>query len=322
MQRRRLTLIAFVMQAIAILGCTTEGNMYKTPSAIEFIGLYNVEPKNDVEQNKENYLVITPGLGEPTFDEINSLTDCICEAMYSSGVKPGSLYYDLGFQDRTAKISFRNPSDLSMERLDSLERILNSQFEEWRIAVVGISAHSTIIVYPTGIIFPCDEDKQVQIERIRNELVSEQDESEGSFQRQLQYVRQLVPTLSARLESFKGPPIVVAVFDNYRGDERSFCVWVIDPGDGIRIKNWIPDEDMGDGFEGTAGAAAEFDVTDEGDLWDAYSAEDRYRGCSYALVYNKGKNHGKIYMVSPSSGERVELSISEYRVLTSARNYK
>jgi hypothetical protein len=322
MQRRRLALLVIVKQAFAILGCTTGGDMYKTPSAVEYKGLYNVEPSNDIEQNQEQYLVITAGLGRPTFDEISSLTDCICRVMYSSGVKPGSLYYDLGFLDRTAKISFRDPADLSTERLKSLQGILNSEFEEWRIAVVGISAHSTIIVYPSKIVFPFDDDEPSQLNRIRDELVSEHDESEGSFQRQLQYVRQLLPSFSSKLESFKGPPLVLAVFDNYRGDKRSLCVWVIDPGDGIRIKNWIPDEDMGDGFEGTAGAVAEFDVTDEGDLVDAYSAEDRYRGCSYALVYNKDKNRGKIYMVSPFNRERVELSISEYHVLTSARNDK
>lgn len=305
--------MAFV---IVMWGCGVGDKMQNTPSALEFDGFYNVEPNENDKESQGSFLVVRPGVGLPTFDEINALTDGVLVAMRDSGVQPGQLYYDLGFQDRTAKVSFRNPTDLSMARLNALQSVLTSKFENWRIAVIGNSKETTIIIYPSAIVFPKDSDHLRQLKRIREDLARNYDDTEGAFQRQLQYVRHAIASERKDLGVFNGPPRIIAVFDNFRSDLTSLCIWVVDPGDGIRIPNWIPEDDFGDGFKGTAGASAEFDVTSTGELVEAYTAKDRYRGCTYALVYSKDRNRGSIFFVSPKDGARVEIPIAHLPVLS------
>jgi hypothetical protein len=280
-------------------------NMNKTPSAIEFNGLYNIDPIALKRQGDyplpENCLTVTPGLSRPSFKESCDIYDLIIEYARSQSIDEETLYCEPKSDDRTVYLTFRNLNDLNLQNLNGLMHLLRTRSRDWRVAVIGISPETTIIVYPSRIAFPREGEEHEVLEAIKNELETHHDRTYGSLERQKAWVERLLNQNPVSNYDVNEAPRVIAVFDNYRGCDESFCIWLMN-GNGKDKVNWWPPDDRAVGI--SIGSEKIEIVKSTGNGVQSGNEVSEFIGVVEPVVLEKTHYTGKVEFRSSWIGEK------------------
>jgi hypothetical protein len=137
-----------------------------------------------------------------------------------------------------------------MQNLDRLRTLLKREAPDWRIAVLGSNPQTTIIVYPTFVAFSEKGKEQEIVDAIRKELIDEQESKEQAKQqerRQIAWISHILKTRSFENLDLTQKPEVLAVFENRPGDNKFYCIWIIN-GDGGRFPMWWPIKSSARGY--------------------------------------------------------------------------
>lgn len=292
--------------------------MKTTPRYSEFKGYYNVDPEalDDPRdpQEPDQYLFTEPGLGHPGHLEVDAIADLL-EELNSQLQHPNrAITYSLGFDDRTAGVTFLDLDLLTTETLERLREMLASQAPLWRIVITGPDDDSTIIIYPSAVVYPSEEAPEQSVARIRQSLVEERDRTTGVFERQLQYVQNVLKVEASQLTR-PYEPAILAAFDTESGDDSELCVWLLQDGYAIKNRCWIPETDRGDGFCGPCGTA-QYDVRQDGTLTGFMKAGAQFLGRLTALSYHKHDFTGEIILINPETQTPVRRAIPPSSILT------
>jgi len=292
--------------------------MKTTPRYSEFKGFYNVDPEavDDLQDSQEpdQYLFTEPGLGHPGHLEVDAIADLLEELNSQLQHPERAISYSLGFDDRTAGVTFLDFELLTTATLERLREMLSSQAPLWRILITGPDDDSTIAIYPSAIVYPSEEEPEQSVARIRQSLADQRDRTTGVFERQLQYVQNLLKAEASQL-TLPYEPLVLAVFDTESGDDSELCVWLLQDGYAIKNRCWIPETDRGDGFCGTCGTA-QYDVRKDGTLTGFMKAGAQFLGRLTALAYHKQDFTGEIILINPETQSPVRRAIPPSSILT------
>ncbi|MEX0792923.1 MAG: hypothetical protein WD045_07275 [Pirellulaceae bacterium] len=292
--------------------------MKTTPRYSEFKGFYNVDPEalDDPRdpQDPDQYLFTEPGLGHPGHLEVDAIADLLEELNSQLQHPDRAISYSLGFDDRTAGVTFLDFDLLTTATLERLREMLAAQAPLWRIVVAGPDDDSSIAVYPSAIVYPSEEEPEDSVARIRQSLADQRDRTTGVFERQLQYVQNVLKVEASQL-TLPYEPVVLAVFDTESGDDSELCVWLLQDGYAIKNRCWIPETDRGDGFCGTCGTA-QYDVRRDGTLTGFMKAGAQFLGRLTALAYHKQDFTGEIILVDPETQTAVRRAIPPSGILT------
>jgi hypothetical protein len=286
-----------------------------TPSATQFDGFYNVDPDcfgSAREYNRDHYLCVEKGLQPPELDELNNVTDLLIEYAANEGLTTNKIYYSVGFADRTAKFGFRNPNDMTSQRMEALRVLLEEKAPSWRVCLEGLSPETTIIIYPSLIAYPTTESPIAQLSRIQVEDLDYNDRIKGTVQRQMNYVAAVVKNRIEELKSTIEFPVFLAVFDRAQGDDENFCVWLFDRGYRHQGLSSLPGDSHGDGLLGVI-SGTQKDVTSAGIIVDYLEAKRKFVGCVCALIYSKAEFKGYcIFENANGTTFRRELSLANW----------
>jgi hypothetical protein len=282
-------------QCVCAQHLAAQTEMNRTPSAVEFSGAYNIDPgvlRQDGESiSPEECLTITKGLSRPSIDEAWQVHDLIREYARDQSINKDQLYCEPKTDDRTVYVTFRKLADLKLDHLNGLQNLLRKQAPNWRIAVIGISPETTVIVYPTAIAFPRKGVYQEVLNSIRTELEEFKDRTDGAEKRQKMWVEHLLRETPPREWDVSQGPKVIAAFDNSAGNRDWFCFWML-TGDGARLVDWWPqdDESLGIGI-----ASGHFDLTSAFQAKPFFTAKkSELMGVVEPVVVEKAKYNGKI----------------------------
>lgn len=289
--------------------------MTNTPRVADFKGLYNVDPTlvGETMPFDEDFLCIRKGLAPPSYAEIDRVADLIVRFANEVGGSSDAVSYSVGFEDRTALVTFRLIDMLTNENLELLRQHLQDHTSDWRIIVCGVSDATSICIYPSKIVLPQDGNPSRVVGTIRDALIEQHENTDGVHERQLAYVK--IKIRQANIPPIPYEPIILAAFDSERGNPEEVAIWILQSGYAHLGLSWLADDDMGDGFLGQLGSS-EFDVTESRKLVGFMDAEDSFVGCLNAYAYDKSRFSHEIILVNPYTNEIQRRSISKSDLLS------
>ncbi len=303
-------------------------DMTKTPTYRAFKGWYNVSPPTDTEHNEgadgSQFLCTGEGLRRPGLQEIDRLADWFVsldkklrkkqDTQAPSNEVDEAVSYHVGFEDRTAQLTFSNPDDMTMRLLEDIRIHLAKREPLWRVLILGDDDDTTIVVYPTAIILPGDGNPELQLTTIRERAKESHDRTDGVFDRQLAYVKRLLRS-QAPLSDPPYLPRIICSFDSSRGDKKCMCIWVLQDGHTHTGRNSTPMEKTADGFIGACGGTC-LDVVASGDVLEFLSAENGFVGELIAMSYDKSMFLGYIELLNPDNGKKLKYKIPSESILS------
>lgn len=219
--------------------------MERLPSYTEHTGWYNIVINEHDSVSDTPPFCTTDDLPELSGEEFSAVRQATYQCLYRHGRKPGfsdveieSFYgYSVGDElvDRTVRLDLPEIELLTPELVCHLQQEVLATYPLWRIFINGSSPGSVVIVYPssirTGQGWNADQknwtnalETTVAIERnLREKLF-------GAKRRQLDFVHDEIKEQLPAIRKMEPGFTIVAVFDNWRGDKDSLCVWLLSRG--------------------------------------------------------------------------------------------
>ena len=238
-------------------------NLY--PSSVEYHGMYNVNP------GESNYYAFDPDKISSSFhktvDQLPPLTErelenirgvtLACLIRHGQfgkiGKKEAKTYYQFcvfdELIDRTARLELPNHKIVTAAFVKALQKDVLASRPLWRIAIVGETTETSVMVYPDVVRFgfPATGDLALDLQKVVDEVLTLQELRKGPYRRQLAYLREKVPEELPKL-SKEEPFRFLSAFDNYRGNFERVCVWMLEPFVGFSITQPEDTWSGGDGF--------------------------------------------------------------------------
>jgi hypothetical protein len=218
------------------------------PSYPEYTGLYNVAPEdfsadaNFAGAARTTFFVSTDHLPKLTWDEFDGARAAMMEALSRYGRRPNmdakqsqSYYRDCvidEFKDRTLRVELPDFRVLTPEFVDGVQRDVLAGRPLWRVFLVAVSPETVVLIYPDAVrvgALPADADWRAALSGVVATVHNALESTRGPERRQMEYLLRRMP---AELDQLRQQPFrLVAVFDNYEGDERELSLWFLFAGE-------------------------------------------------------------------------------------------
>jgi hypothetical protein len=204
------------------------------PSAVEFAGSYNLSAEDAPEDTAA--LRTVEDLPPLSFDEIWEFrTEAVEWFAQSVPSRTDPLEEELfvrdGTRDRTLYVDVPDFGVLNSEMLHRLQVELLEKRSAWRVALVGESEATSILVYPQAIRVgrePITADVDAAIRGVNQELQQAREVRLGPRRRKLAHLKKLLPTLVRAIGT--KPFQVAGVFDRSGSDHSRLGIYLFFPG--------------------------------------------------------------------------------------------
>jgi hypothetical protein len=262
--------------------------MAQFPSYVEHRGLYNVNPGEadedyDPAKDRNTYVRLADSLPFLHYDEFQKVTALARAALERHGRFPGleddvqaRRYYWFAagsgeLLDRTLRVEIANLRILTPAFIERLQEDVLAEHPLWRVAICGEVPETVVMVYPEAVRLagvPESVDWRPALADVVRREFQLREPREGPHRRQVAYVRPKLAIALPQLDE-KLPFRVLGLFDNYRGDNNEWNLWIVHRGPGYdTISVEMPKE---------TGVGTHYPIAADGTFGECYRSDDADR---------------------------------------------